>query len=721
MHIESVTLMNFRCFGPEPTVITLGPDVTALIGANGAGKSAFIEALRRVFGLTREERTLTRADVHFGPDERPDDVDERQVVIDVVFALPELAGDDPDAVRTVPEVFRVMTASAPGEPLKVRLRLEALWRRGESFVDDIETAYYWISHLGDVDFGEDAGAGLDKQRVQASDRAKIQIIYVPATRDGGAITRQALRALLRRLERSGDFGPETEQDIQQVSEDLQEKVEELPAIGWITERLQENWGRLHEATHLQKTRLVVLSQEFTQILRSLTAKLSPTPEGRERSLDELSEGQTSLFFLALSATLAQLESELARGRPPDGFTDLDAAPPALTIYAVEEPENHLAPFYISRLMRLLSDLCAGLQATGLITSHAPGVLRRIQPEAVRHFRLDTGAFISRINPICLPSDDEEAEKFVRQAVLAQPELYFAKLVILGEGDSEAVVLPRVAKALGIDLDPSFVAFAPLGGRHVNHFWRLLRDLDIPFLTLLDFDLGRHGAGPMRLKYAYDQLNNILDIEVPDWVKGDPATSDYWEGCKQNGIRRWRRWLKEHGVFFSYPLDLDMMMMRAFPDAYGVPETQVPDDAAALHTSVFGKGPGLTAYEEKAPEEDHPSDKELAAYDLLFKKRSKPASHLQALALLNDDQIAATCPQVLRDLIESAGARRAASTRTPSMHFQRACLIGSWRWSPNGAGRRATTESSFLRAMTGTYFCEACTHPPLSERCRRRKR
>jgi putative ATP-dependent endonuclease of the OLD family len=60
MHVESVTLQNFRCFGNGPTVVRLGPDITALIGANGAGKTAFIEALRRLFGVTREERTLTR-------------------------------------------------------------------------------------------------------------------------------------------------------------------------------------------------------------------------------------------------------------------------------------------------------------------------------------------------------------------------------------------------------------------------------------------------------------------------------------------------------------------------------------------------------------------------------------------------------------------------------------------------------------------------------------
>jgi putative ATP-dependent endonuclease of the OLD family len=654
MYIESVTLQNFRCFGPEPTSVTLGAHVTALVGHNGAGKSAFIEALRRLFGLTHDERTLTRADVHFGPNESPEAVAEREIVIDVVFAFPELTDNDPDARRTVPEVFRIMTAAGPGDPLKARLRLEALWRRGESFVDEIETALFWISHLDEVEFGEEWGAGLDKQRVHPSDRGKLQLVHVPATRDGGAVTRQALRQLLRRLERSGDFA-DSEEDIQKVSERLQEKMDELPAVTWVTKKLAENWGRLHTAAHLRNPRLVVLSHEFTQLLRSLTAKLSPTPDGRERGLDELSEGETSLFFFALAATLAQLESELAKGQPPEGFTELDVAPPALTIYAVEEPENHLAPFYLSRLMGLLGGLCAGPQAMALVTSHAPSVLRRVDPEVVRHFRLDMKRLVTCVNPIRLPEDNEEEAKFVRQAVLAQPEIYFASLVILGEGDSEEVVVPRVAKALGVDLDPSFIAFAPLGGRHVNHFWRLLSDLNIPVLTLLDFDLGRHGAGPLRLKYAYDQLGEIEYVEPPDWVRGNPDAAAYWNSARRNGvsIRRWRDWLAERRVFYSYPLDLDMMMVRAFPEAYGVYEVEVPENTDTLQTSVFGKGPGLQAYEEKAPEDDHPTAQELATYDMLFKRRGKPGSHLKALSELTDDAINADCPQPLRDLILAA--------------------------------------------------------------------
>ena len=39
-------------------------------------------------------------------------------------------------------------------------------------------------------------------------------------------------------------------------------------------------------------------------------------------------------------------------------------------------------------------------------------------------------------------EDEDVYKYINQAILAHPELYFSKLVILGEGDSEEIVIPQ---------------------------------------------------------------------------------------------------------------------------------------------------------------------------------------------------------------------------------------------------------------------------------------
>ena len=85
--------------------------------------------------------------------------------------------------------------------------------------------------------------------------------------------------------------------------------------------------------------------------------------------------------------------------------------------------------------------------------------------------------VSRITRIRLPKKTDEAHKFVREAVQAFPEIYFSRLVVLGEGDSEEIVLPRVLRAKGAPVDEFAVTIAPLGGRHVNHFWRLLATLE----------------------------------------------------------------------------------------------------------------------------------------------------------------------------------------------------------------------------------------------------
>src|SRR5260370_2732839 len=84
-------------------------------------------------------------------------------------------------------------------------------------------------------------------------------------------------------------------------------------------------------------------------------------------------------------------------------------------------------------------------------------------------------------------------------------MYFSRFVILGEGTSEEVVIPRLADAMDLSIDRSFVALVPLGGRHVNHLWRLLTDLDIPYATLLDLDAGRAGGGRGRINLACPEI------------------------------------------------------------------------------------------------------------------------------------------------------------------------------------------------------------------------
>jgi putative ATP-dependent endonuclease of the OLD family len=187
-----------------------------------------------------------------------------------------------------------------------------------------------------------------------------------------------------------------------------------------------------------------------------------------------------------------------------GFDLAKLRPATFSLVIMEEPENRLAPHYLGRILGVLQEFCALGDAQAIITTHAPSILKRTEPGKIRHFRLDESRQ-SQVRSLTLPATTDEAYKYVRQAVIAYPEIYFARLVILGEGDSEEIVLPRLLRSVGLPGDDASIVVAPLGGRHVNHFWRLLGDLSIPYVTLLDLDSGRFGGGWGRVSNAATRI------------------------------------------------------------------------------------------------------------------------------------------------------------------------------------------------------------------------
>lgn len=661
MHIESVKLRNFRCFGDTPEECTFEKDLTVFVGSNGAGKTTIIKALQRLFGTSSNERRLTREDVHFGPDEiagiaplaQPADehseptltyVSSKELMIEVTLAFPELLADGSN-LDSIPDVFNAMSAAGVGAPLKARVRLEAKWTCGVD-EDDIEQKIYWITTLDSVPFGDE---DIAKVPMSSNQRQRIQLRYLPATRDGAAIVRTALKELLDWLEKFGDWeGGRTPMETQW--KELQGLFDSMPAIQAVTDQLSKYWTQLFDGRHLKSAKLTVLSREIQKALRDLTLSLGPGPAGKDHAIGELSEGQASLFYISLVATLLQMDGELEKG-PKPGFKEIQVLRPWFTIIALEEPENHLAPFYLSRMINLMKNLASDDRAMGILTSHSASALGRVEPAQVRHVRQDIKKQTSCIKPIKLPVKTDDANKFIYEAVKSHPELYFSKLVILGEGRSEEIVIPKLAKAFhkDLELDPAFVSFVPLGGRHVNHFWKLLIDLQTPFVTLLDYDLGRYQAGHYRLKYAVDQLEQN-GIVHPSLTK--PKNANGWqEMMAQNkaAANEWWRWIQEQNVYFSTALDLDMMMLSSYPSAYSA-IANLPDPLpdTDYEKSVFGEsGEGLALYVSN----EKPTQNQLATYEALFKKGSKPVAHIEALSTLSDQEIKDGCPLPLKSLFE----------------------------------------------------------------------
>ncbi|MDQ2140774.1 AAA family ATPase [Alcaligenaceae bacterium B3P038] len=657
MYIEQLLLTNFRCFGPAGTSIDLTSGLTTFVGVNGAGKTAALQALQRLFGITGEQRRLRRQDFHV-PAAEPAPPLQRALALEAVLAFPELDEANANA-GAIPEFFQQMAADDAGQ-LKCRLRLEATWIDDGSLEGAIEQKYWAIRTLG-------AFAEADCIELKALDRARIQMIYVPASRDGASQVTSFLRG---RLWRAINWSQGVRRSFADAGSALNSAFAAEPAIDIVVGAVTRRWQQVHTAGTDTTPLFRPIDLRFEEAIRKVEVVFRPDEAGRERALDDLSDGQRSLFHLAMTAATLDIEANIAANAAA-GFQPGGVPLPALTLIAVEEPENNLAPFYLSRIVRQIEELTAGPRAQAVISSHSASILARVDPAQVRHFRLNPVDRTARVRAIRLPQDQEEASKFIREAVRTYPELYFARFAVLGEGASEEVVLPRLAEAMNLDIDRSFVAVVPLGGRHVNHLWRVLTDLDIPHATLLDLDWGRDGGGWGRIKTACTQLlavgvapQAIFAQPSPAGPAADLATFDRNPVEDFASLTNWANALRQHNVFFCTPLDLDYSMLRAFPAAYQVlePGRQGPSQRGNPRTAVLGEEGRHDLYGAE-------QEQLLRWYRYLFLGRGKPSTHVRVLSDQTSQALTAGAPEELRALLTSISARLAPPPPPPQNQHQ----------------------------------------------------
>jgi putative ATP-dependent endonuclease of OLD family len=569
------------------------------------------------------------------------------------LSLPELVEGSATAATVAP-VFRHVRIERPGGTPLCRLRLRARWDDDGTAEGAVSQDLNWINTVDDVVRDDQASP------VAPGDRGLIQLFYTPASRDAATQIRATTGALAARLLKAIEWSEDTEKAVNTASEQLMTAFGSENAIQAISESLSKRWGKLHDGDIDCEPELSLMSRRFEEVVARIGVMFKRGPAGEDRGLEALSDGQQSLFYFALAAAVFDVERAAVAGQIK-GFRAEELSVPALTLFAVEEPENHLAPYYLSRILQQIRTLVETGAGQAFVSSHSPSVLGRVPPDDVRYCRRDMATGVSTVLPIPMPAGDVEAIKFVRNAFLAFPELYFARFVLLVEGDSERIVLPRLAEALGLLVDPSFVAIVPLGGRHVNHFWRLLHGLGISYATLLDLDLGRDGGGFGRVKNALQQLltlgvprEQILALSDGTYVSDESlAKMETWDTAHLEG---WLSYLENSSaVFFSYPLDLDLAMLAAFPAAYaatidGTGPRMTNEDAAEV---VLGTaGPGLASYTGNALAfRDH-----MAAYRYHFLTHSKPATHLRALTHVDLPALKAGMPAPLERVLRHIAAQ-----------------------------------------------------------------
>ncbi len=631
MKLQTLRLSSFQSFGAAPTEIPL-EEMTYLIGPNGSGKTAALQALCRLFAFDPSLRRILRSDFHVPLNEEVPPA-ERQLWIEADFVFPELK-DDGDNCTVAPHFGHMRLDEIDGIP-RIRFRLNATM----GLDGDIEENMVYV-----LDINPD-GSPLTTTQVPRAERNHIHIHYLPARRDPADHIAYGANALLGRMLRAVNWDAERTV-IKGLTDQISDSLAGNPSINAFSASLRNAWGALHKGNFFADPKLTFVASEIEALLRHMSVSFTPGHGEQLVNFSRLSDGQKSMLYLSLVHS-SQAIGRAVLAAEDTSFDPDKLRPPVFTVVALEEPENSLSPHYLGRIVSALNGMTGQGDAQALIATHAPSMLRRVAPERIRYLRL-TQKRTSRVTLIQLPEQTDDAHKFVREAVQAFPEIYFSRLVVLGEGDSEEIVLPRLLQVKGAPVDESAVTIAPLGGRHVNHFWRLLSALRIPYLTLLDLDVARYAAGWGRIKVVNDQLAKFKpakvlpeDWDLPKWSTDEaPIRTHYCFGNEKKSVFTE---LENRGVYFSEPLDLDFAMLLAFPEAYGV-ERDEPDKSTIK--AVLGKS------HHDASQYSKDEQKLFNTYHQRFKLGSKPAAHIDALAQLTDEELLADMPASLSRLADA---------------------------------------------------------------------
>lgn len=567
MLLKKLIVSGYKSISVEnPQTIDFEPDVTALIGHNGTGKSATLEALNKLFSIDHSLRGISASDFHLEDDAEKGDA--RNLFIEAWFHFPEV-NDNP----SIPSIINGLAVSSINGELIFRVRLEASLNFDYNPLGDVDEDIWIVD--GDMEQPE----ADNKHRLLATQRNGIQVNYIPANRDPLVQLKYSSKAILGRLLKAIKWSDGEQESFEEQAQTLNGLAKDNPALVQITDAINQNWTKIYRGRHLNQAGLNFPVGDVDEILRLIQLQFMPDAAGNKVDTSRLSDGQKSLVYFALTKALFDIDKATRQAiidKQPSNFDADKMKLPIFSLIALEEPENHLSPHYLGRVMKLIKDYGTSDLCQSIVSTHSASLVGRVNPKQIRHFRLDNETKSTHIQSLSLPEDADEQAKYISEAVKAYPEIYFAKLVVLGEGDSEQVILPKILEHYGQDIDAHSISVVPLGGRHVNHFWRLLNSLKIPYVTLLDFDIDRNGGGYGRIKYAVEQLlkmdgvvNEYITKEVPglvpDWDSlDDPNLFNLSYGGELKNIVNE---LETCDVYFSSPLDIDYSMICAFPEVF----------------------------------------------------------------------------------------------------------------------------------------------------------
>jgi putative ATP-dependent endonuclease of the OLD family len=593
MYLSEIYASGFRCFGPNnPLSLTLRRGLNILAGPNDAGKTAVIDAPRFVLWTRGDDfLRLEPGEFHVLPD------GERVTELLIRCRFDNLTPDEES------RFIEWCTNDAGTLRLYVCLRATLRKQRGSGY--SVITQYR-------------ACRDADGPPLEGDLREYLRTTYLRPLRDAERELRSGRRSRLSRIlgalpVMAKQSSPATEGEAPTLTDTMNTadaNVDANTAVQTIQGAVNTTY--LEDLSfaddRLSATLGLGAKGSFDQLLERLELFLNPPPGQSERLNRGL--GYNNLLFMAAELLLLQ------------------SHPEQVPLLLIEEPEAHLHPQHQALFMQVLEEKAAPpkegedrQQVQVLLSTHSPNLAASANLEAMimimryKAFSLEKGA---------TKLDDEDYGFLRRFLDATKANLFFARGLIIVEGDAENILIPAIARRIGKPLGKHGVSIVKVGHRGLFRYSRILQ---------------RANGSTMPVPVAL-----IPDRDIPsDAAKalvGDRRTESQWAAAPKEAHLAG---LKKHdgGSVLSFPseqwtLEFDLARRPGFAITIHQAVCLARSGAVKSRSQIMGESAAEVAAWQRDCQKT-PEDIAVLIFTPLFKGSISKAEVAEQLARLIDEQ------------------------------------------------------------------------------------